>query len=94
MNFNHEPVLLKETIEALNIKENGISNYYFSGQDEDKFSQDFLEIATTLTLNYTVETEKNRVIFRENMNNIRIRGEAVNIDGTPINATGVNTTKQ
>lgn len=24
MNFNHEPVLLKETIEALNIKENGI----------------------------------------------------------------------
>lgn len=75
------------------IKEKGISNYYFLNQDEDTYCQDFLEIVTVLTLNYIVETEKNRVIFKENINNIHIRGEAVNSDGTPISTTSTENNK-
>ena len=66
------------------LKEQGICNYYFCNQSEDTYCQDFREIASILTLNYYVETEKNRVIFKENIKNIHIHGEAVNEAGSPI----------
>lgn len=72
------------------LKERGISNYYFCGQESDSYCQDFLEILSVLTINYYVETEKNRVIFKENINNIRIHGEAVNPDGTSLNPMNIN----
>lgn len=75
------------------IKEKGISNYYFCGQDSDSYCQDFLEILSVLTVNYYVETEKNRVIFKENINNIRVHGEAINSDGSPISSMETNYNK-
>lgn len=75
------------------LKEKGISNYYFCEQEPDTYCQDFLEILSVLTINYFVETEKNRVIFKENINNIRIHGEAINPDGSPIDSMEANDNK-
>lgn len=59
------------------LKEKGIVNYYFLEQQPDDFNVDFRDLIDELTLDYYVETQKNRVIFKENDKTLIINGEAV-----------------
>ena len=55
---------------AETIKGNGIVEYYFNRQYEDKYYDTFRNTLTVLNLEYCVETEKLRVIFKENIKDI------------------------
>ena len=55
---------------AETIKGNGILEYYFSKQYADKYYDTFRNTLTVLNLEYCVETEKLRVIFKENIKDI------------------------
>ena len=55
---------------AETIKGNGIVEYYFNRQFEDKYYDTFRNTLTVLSLEYCVETEKLRVIFKENIKDI------------------------
>lgn len=60
------------------IKQQGIREFYFVNQDQDDYVQDFREIGTVFTLNYCIETEKNRVISKQKLKGINVHGEAYN----------------
>lgn len=68
------------------IRSKGIVNYYMLEQLEDSFNTDFRDTVDELTLDYYVETQKNRVIFKENAKTLIINGEATNEDFSPIPA--------
>ena len=55
---------------AETIKGNGIVEYYFNRQYADKYYDTFRNTLTVLNLEYCVETEKLRVIFKENIKDI------------------------
>ena len=55
---------------AETIKGNGIVEYYFNKQYYDKYYDTFRNTLTVLNLEYCVETEKLRVIFKENIKDI------------------------
>ena len=55
---------------AETIKGNGIVEYYFNKQYSDKYYDTFRNTLTVLNLEYCVETEKLRVIFKENIKDI------------------------
>jgi hypothetical protein len=55
---------------AETIKGNGIVEYYFNRQFADKYYDTFRNTLTVLSLEYCVETEKLRVIFKENIKDI------------------------
>lgn len=66
------------------IKQQGVVNYYLLEQKEDEYSVDFRDLIDILTLDYYVETQKNRVIFKENDKTLVVSGEATNEDFSPI----------
>ena len=68
------------------IKSKGIVTYYLLEQQPDDYNTDFRDVVDQLTLDYYVETQKNRVIFRENAKTLIINGEATNEDFSPIPA--------
>jgi len=68
------------------IKSKGIVNYYMLEQQADDYNTDFRDVVDQLTLDYYVETQKNRVIFRENAKTLIINGEAAHEDFSPIPA--------
>lgn len=68
------------------IKSKGIVSYYLLEQQADDYNTDFRDIVDQLTLDYYVETQKNRVIFRENAKTLIINGEATHEDFSPIPA--------
>ena len=55
---------------AETIKGNGIVEYYFNKQYYDKYNDTFRNTLTVLNLENCVETEKLRVIFKENIKDI------------------------
>ena len=55
---------------AETIKGNGIVEYYFNRQYADQYYDTFRNTLTVLNLEYCVETEKLRVIFKENIKDI------------------------
>ena len=55
---------------AETIRGNGIVEYYFNRQYTDKYYDTFRNTLTVLNLEYCVETEKLRVIFKENIKDI------------------------
>jgi hypothetical protein len=55
---------------AETIRGNGIVEYYFNRQYTDKYYDTFRNTLTVLNLEYCVETEKIRVIFKENIKDI------------------------
>ena len=55
---------------AETIRGNGIVEYYFNRQYEDKYYDTFRNTLTVLNLEYCIETEKIRVIFKENIKDI------------------------
>ena len=55
---------------AETIKGNGIVEYYFNRQYADKYYDTFRNTFTVLNIEYCVETEKLRVIFKENIKDI------------------------
>ena len=55
---------------AETIRGNGIIEYYFNRQYTDKYYDTFRNTLTVLNLEYCVETEKLRVIFKENIKDI------------------------
>jgi hypothetical protein len=55
---------------AETIRGNGIVEYYFHRQYQDKYYDTFRNTLTVLNLEYCVETEKIRVIFKENIKDI------------------------
>lgn len=55
---------------AETIKGNGIVEYYFNRQFTDKYYDTFRNTLTVLNIEYCVETEKLRVIFKENIKDI------------------------
>ena len=68
------------------LKSKGIVNYYLNEQQPDDYNTDFRDVVDQLTLDYYVETQKNRVIFKENAKTLIINGEATNSDFSPIPA--------
>ena len=68
------------------IRSKGIVNYYMLEQLEDSYNTDYRDVVDELTLDYYVETQKNRVIFKENAKTLIINGEATNEDFSPIPA--------
>ena len=55
---------------AETIKGNGIVEYYFNRQYHDEYYDTFRNTLSVLNLEYCVETEKLRVIFKENIKDI------------------------
>jgi hypothetical protein len=55
---------------AETIRGNGIVEYYFNRQYEDRYYDTFRNTLTVLNLEYCIETEKLRVIFKENIKDI------------------------
>ncbi len=55
---------------AETIKGNGIVEYYFNRQYSDQYYDTFRNTLSVLNLEYCVETEKIRVIFKENIKDI------------------------
>ena len=55
---------------AETVKGNGIVEYFFNRQYADKYYDTFRNTLTVLNLEYCVETEKLRVIFKENIKDI------------------------
>jgi hypothetical protein len=55
---------------AETIRGNGIVEYYFNRQYTDKYYDTFRNTLTVLNIEYCVETEKIRVIFKENIKDI------------------------
>lgn len=62
---------------AETIKGNGIVEYYFNKQYSDKYYDTFRNTLTVLNLEYCVETEKLRVIFKENIKDIITKEEDI-----------------
>ena len=62
---------------AETIKGNGIVEYYFNQQYSDKYYDTFRNTLTVLNLEYCVETEKLRVIFKENIKDIITKEEDI-----------------
>lgn len=62
----------------------GIVEYNFLNQNGDIAENAFREIMIVFTINYTVNTEKNRVITRENVKKVRVQGKTSNNDGKPL----------
>lgn len=66
------------------IREKGIVNYYLLEQQPDDYNVDFRDQIDELTLDYYVETQKNKVIFKENAKTLILNGEAVDEEFNPI----------
>lgn len=66
------------------IKRKGIVNFYLLKQNEDNYYIDNRDKIDELTLDYYVETQKNKVIFRENAKTLILNGEATDENFNPI----------
>lgn len=69
---NFEDMLIEYSSE---IKKKGIVNFYLLKQNEDNYYIDNRDKIDELTLDYYVETQKNKVIFRENAKTLILDGE-------------------
>ena len=63
---------------AETIKGNGIVEYYFNRQYHDEYYDTFRNTLSVLNLEYCVETEKLRVIFKENIKDIVTNEKDIN----------------
>jgi predicted nucleotidyltransferase len=63
---------------AETIRGNGIVEYYFNRQYQDEYYDTFRNTLTVLNIEYCVETEKIRVIFKENIKDITTNDDHLN----------------